>query len=335
MYRVHKQHFAYLFPLCLLLALAISSPLYPKVLIFTYAYNRPDFILLQHQTFERFLQNDYEFIVFNDATQEKEYQDIKEICESLNITCIDIPQEIHTRPYLHRPECGRFMPYQQASVRNSNVVQYSLDTYGFNHDDILMLIDSDMFLIKEFNVKSFMQGYDLAGFHKSCCNDTKRIQHTNEIPHIYYLWIGLIIIDMRSLRCKIALNVNCGFHEDIQLDAGGFSTLFLQNNRDASTRSIERICMHELMCEKCLLKKESSCSHTKPLLLEYGFSKETITFIQNVPVLYDKNRFRNAEFFFDNTFVHYRAGSNYNKISEDFSIRKTKAFNTLINDLLY
>ncbi len=96
------------------------------------------------------------------------------------------------------------MPCQQVSVRNSNVVQYSLDTFGFNHDDILMLIDSDMFLIKEFDVRSFMQGYDLAGFHKSCCNDTRRIQHTEEIPHTVYVWIGLIILDMRSLPCKEA-----------------------------------------------------------------------------------------------------------------------------------
>lgn len=54
----------YLFSLVFLLQAAISAE---KVLIITTVYNRPDFIELQAKTFEKFLKDDYRFVVFNDA----------------------------------------------------------------------------------------------------------------------------------------------------------------------------------------------------------------------------------------------------------------------------
>ena len=47
-----------------------------KVLIITHAYNRPEFIPLQDITFKKFLKDDYEFVVFNDARDPKIKKDI-------------------------------------------------------------------------------------------------------------------------------------------------------------------------------------------------------------------------------------------------------------------
>ena len=41
-----------------------------KVLIFTFAYNHPDFIELQHQLFQKFLKDEYEFVVFDDSKKQ-------------------------------------------------------------------------------------------------------------------------------------------------------------------------------------------------------------------------------------------------------------------------
>ena len=38
-----------------------------KILIITHNYNRPDFIEIQSATFKKFLQDDYEYVVFNDV----------------------------------------------------------------------------------------------------------------------------------------------------------------------------------------------------------------------------------------------------------------------------
>ena len=299
-----------------------------KVLIFTYAYNRPDFIILQNKTFEKFLQDDYEFLVFNDATNPDNYREIKDTCKSLNVTCIDIPQEIHDRPYLHRPTESQYAPYHQPSVRNSNVVQYSLDTIGFDHNDIVLLIDSDMFLIKPFSAKKFMNGYDLAGFYK------QKGEFTGIDLPFSYLWIGLIFLNSSSLPHKTALNFNCGVIDDVFVDAGGYSYLFLEHVKTARIQSIDRICLRDVLCTNCLTTKSVHCNHNTKLLQQLGFNDNLITFIQKMPMLHGNNIHRNAEFLLENTFLHYRAGTNYNNAPKNYNANKTTFFNECINKLL-
>lgn len=54
-----------------------------KILILTYSYNRPEFIEWQHKTFEKFLLDDYEMIVFNDADNVVMSSQIKSMCKNL------------------------------------------------------------------------------------------------------------------------------------------------------------------------------------------------------------------------------------------------------------
>src|ERR1700733_4465594 len=117
-----------------------------NVLIMTYSFNRPDFIEIQDKTFKKFLKDDYTFVVFNDAPQEEVANQIIETCNRLNLPCIRIPQSIHDAPYLQR---WPGEDYHHPCVRCANVVQFSLNTLGFDRDRIVMIIDSDMFLVKE------------------------------------------------------------------------------------------------------------------------------------------------------------------------------------------
>jgi len=84
--------------------LSLLTPLYAvdHVLIITHVHNRWDFIALQHETFKKFLRDDYEYVVFNDAPDQEMMEEINSICACYNIRCIQVPQEIHTRPYLPR-----------------------------------------------------------------------------------------------------------------------------------------------------------------------------------------------------------------------------------------
>ena len=59
----------YLFCNIFLLANVLTTQ--TKVLIFTYSYNKPEFIELQYKTFKKFLLDDHELIVFNDAIEKK------------------------------------------------------------------------------------------------------------------------------------------------------------------------------------------------------------------------------------------------------------------------
>ncbi len=55
-----------------------------KILIITHAHNRPEFIPLQDVTFKEFLKDDYEFVVFNDARDEKIDKEIFETYNQLS-----------------------------------------------------------------------------------------------------------------------------------------------------------------------------------------------------------------------------------------------------------
>lgn len=94
-----------------------------NVLVITHSYNRPDFIEIQHRTFQKFLRDDFQFVVFNDAASEEMKSKIEDVCARLGIRCICIPQEIHAAPYLAREPND---DYQNPAVRCANVVQYCL-----------------------------------------------------------------------------------------------------------------------------------------------------------------------------------------------------------------
>ena len=124
-----------------------------KLLIISPVYNRPDFIEMQHKTFQKFLKDDYELVLFNDANNTDIQHAIEATCERLEIRCIRMPQELHNVD----PLCDK----APASFRHGEVLQYAFETIGFKHDDIVMLIDSDVFLIKEFSAREFLAAYDL------------------------------------------------------------------------------------------------------------------------------------------------------------------------------
>jgi hypothetical protein len=285
--------------------LASCSYIEAEVLIFTYAYNRTDFIKIQHDTLKKFLLDDYKFIVFNDAPGQESAQQIFDTCAQLNIQSIRIPQEIHAQPYLPRLPREN---WQHPTCRNCNVVQYSLNTLGFEHDDIIILLDSDMFLVKPFSVREFMRGHSLSGF-KPFWTD------------IEYLWIGLVFLDMKTLPNKRTLTFNCGEINNIPVDAGGHSHFYLQNNPKANPFFINHYYSEDWHCDSCKRTDQPLCLHNTEALIAAGFENNHIQFLQTA------NR---VEFYHNSTFLHYRSGSNWDHKSAQYHQIKTQALNTFL-----
>ncbi len=310
-----------------------------KIIIFTYSYNRPDFIEIQFKTFKKFLKDDYEFIIINDAPEPGMAQDINDICQAYNLKCITVPQEIHDRPYLHRLNRGPYfiIDSQSPCVRNCNVVQYSLDQIGFHHNDIVALFDSDLFLIREFSITDYLKDYDLAGFNRA-------IEYTYPRNTRDFLWIGLIFLDIPRMQNKMAFNVNCGVIYGIGADSGGYTNYYLSQGK---VKYLNRIRIDPFICEKCTAEKNYRCYHNTEVLKKNGFAKNDIQLIQNTPIDWGSgskelgmHQGRNLEFFLNNTFVHYRGASNYAHLSanninmEQFHRDKTKAFEDYLKIIL-
>ena len=277
----------------LLFTIFLIFSIQAKVLIFTYAYNRPDFIEIQHKLFQKFLKDEYQFVVFNDASGHQMEQSIRTMCNKLDIRCIRIPQEIHTRPYLPRlPQEG----YQAPAVRNCNVVQYSLNEYGFNHDDILVLMDSDLFLVREFSFRNYLNNYDLAGIKQG----------------MGYLWIGFMILNIPNLPNIATFNVNCGRVNNIPVDAGGHSYHYLHDNPDIKAKYFAQSYPRHFNSDE-LLKKH--------------FDQTAINFILSKPP--------NIEYMLDLCFLHYRGGTNWDHQSGAYHTNKTAILQKYVQELIH
>lgn len=238
-----------------------------NILIMTHSFNRPDFIEIQEKTFKKFLKEDYTFAVFNDAPQEEISQQIIETCNRLNLPCIRIPQSIHDIPYLER------LPgedYHHPAVRCANVVQFSLDTLGFDHDGIVIIIDSDMFLVKEFCMQEFLDGFDIAGVLQSR-------------QHIKYIWNGLVFFNMQTLPDKKTINFNCGKVNGIGVDVGGQTYHYFKDHQEVMIQPIDN-------------------QHYPANFILSETTHENVKFLFS----HDCNNF---EFLLKNSFFHYRGGA--------------------------
>lgn len=266
--------------LCLLLFGFNLTAFTDKILIITHAFNRPDFIEYQAKTFKKFLRDEYEFMVFNDAKDDAISYEIKKICDQLNIVCIDIPQSIQKN-------------VQWASKRTSNSIEYSLHHTGFNHDGIVLIIDSDMFLIKPLNIKEFLEDHDLYGNRQ--CNG-----------EIFYLWNGLLVMNMATLPNKRTMSFCPRPIQGKSLDTGGHLYYYLTKNPSIRLKIYGDTHINALPKDYAALK-------------DLGFDDLTSNFIINS----DHDDTHCMQFHADNHFLHYRAGGNWMHKDNEYHAKKS------------
>jgi hypothetical protein len=177
-----------------------------KVKIYTIAYNRPEFIPLQQMTFLKFLKDDFEYIVINSAVTESNDLEIKETCKQLGIMYIDCDTE--------KRRLG------------DAAYQWTFDNYmKYDANTIVALLDSDMFMISEFSISDYMNGYDVAGIPESR-------------GYVSYLHPRLTFFNMDTLPNKDDMNLFGGNVEGFITDIGGHLYYWLENNKGLRVRKI-------------------------------------------------------------------------------------------------
>jgi hypothetical protein len=203
------------------------STLHAKVLIITHAYNRPEFIDYQVKCFQKFLQDDYEFVVFNDAPPGMTHDAIVEACSKHTIRCLPIPQEIHHHP--QESEWWQNNTAAEGTKRHVDGIQYSLDLMGYEHDGIVAFFDSDLFLIKPFSIEKALAKHDIVSMMRF------PMIGTNDVLH---LWPGLCFLAMHRLPEKHTLDFKCGALNNRILDTGGYTYFYLRDHPEVSLLSL-------------------------------------------------------------------------------------------------
>ncbi|OGB84408.1 hypothetical protein A3F66_06215 [candidate division TM6 bacterium RIFCSPHIGHO2_12_FULL_32_22] len=266
------------------------------VLIFTYAFNRPEFIELQHKCFKKFLKDDYEFIVFNDANTIENELAIENTCKELGIKCVRIPQIIHDLPYL--PRWDHEPSFHYPTIRCVNGVQFSLNRLGFFHKGPLLILDSDMFLIREFSVKEVLKNYDIISIYQRGIGDNNCT--------VNYISIDLILMNMEKLPNKQTFNVNCGYHDGAPTDAAGQTYWYIKNNPTIRILYSNNYVISEDNIIVDYFKNHAGhkiYSLNMENLKNAEFSEKEIEYIMSGAT--------NTEFVLNNCFHHYRSGSNW------------------------
>lgn len=258
----------------------VNSSISASLLIMTHAYNKPEYIIWQTATFKKFIMDEYQFIVFNDAEDPKMQCEIRNICDKLKVNCIDVPQEIHHNENPYLPTIKGRSPSEDCA----DTVQYMLDTVGFFHQGITVLVDSDMFLIKEISIESIMESYDIAANLQIRNGNTEEIQ---------YFLPNLIFFNMRTFPDKEQLKFNLGMIDGVFNDAGGFTHFYIKTH--PSLKWLKTDCRYQLFPNS---------------------PKEILEHFQKYPKMYNLmfEKKYDVEFYVNFNFIHFRAGSNWYKM---------------------
>jgi len=287
-----------------------------KVLILTHAYNRPEFIAIQHKTFQKFLSDDYEYVVFNDARTQDMATQIETACHEVGVRCIRIPQEIHTQPYLPRLPKDNF---HRPNIRHANNTQYSFDVLAFDHDGIVLVIDSDMFLVRPLNITEYMEDKDVSALIKTS-NAT-----------VWYLCPALSFFHMNKLPNKRSLNFNCGLIDNkVSVDSGGWTYYYFRDNPGLRVAAVDAHWSYNLYLGNSDIHKPVDHKTPDHIKIEkytrLGFNEKEILFFLKKPDTF--------EYYLDKHFFHYHAGSNHDKKPSSYHIRKFNIFKEYIDDIL-
>lgn len=264
-----------------------------KTYIYSSHFNIPEYIELQYNSIKKYFTNDFEYIIINDA---KDYGDltnfnqkdleikINNICNKYNINVIRFPQNNHKDRKILFP--NTIEPNTENAVtRCADVTQYLINDFiEKKYDGYLMILDADMFFIKEFDIIKYMKNYNLAGIKQ----------------RMGYLWNGICIFNSKEIPLN-ELNFDCGYVNNEPVDVGGQTYHFMVKYKDI------------------IKYKPITCSHyTYPYTLPEDNIKNLL--LQFCELREDKSA--NKEIILDKTIIHLRNGGNWEYKTKDFKYKE-------------
>lgn len=185
-----------------------------KVKLYTWADKAPEFIYKQYETMKKFIKDeDWEFIVINNTRifDFARRMQIKQICKELGIKCID----------------GRFRTfYSGTSYITGWGIQWAYHRFfRWEKDVIHVVIDSDMFFLKDFNFNEYLEGYDFAAIHQ-------------RREHVDYMWNGFFFMRGGELPDKNRLDFRLATVDGVRTDVGGATYYWLKRHPEIKVRYI-------------------------------------------------------------------------------------------------
>lgn len=262
--------------------------------IYTFAHKRPDFLDLQLKSFHKNIEDKFEFIVYNNASFDSNknlYNEIKKFCDDNHIEHRDIQRDRdlieHIRSYNGEWIFNGDGTYFNATIACAYPLCYAWKNDICKTNDLTCIIDSDMFFVERENITRALQQYDII----------YQPQSRGPNGEVYYMWNGLVYINMEKLPDKESLDWWCGYCEGYPVDVGGHTFYYLKKHeKDIKTVSLNQHYIGE----------DPACNFS-PANYEYFAINDV------------------------KTVLHYRGGSNWDHKTPDYHFKKTQWLKTKLN----
>lgn len=173
-----------------------------KISIFSFAVNHFFPIDIQYRQFKKYIKEDFEFILFNDAIDKKMEDNINLITSFNNIKCVRVPQQIHK---VNNPSEG------YAATLNWAVKEFAVK----NNLEIIVLVHTDVIPIDDICISNIIENNIIAS--------TIEARTINDRV-LFYFYPALTIINMKYNIDDLDFGLSPG------LDTGGKTHLFIEKN---------------------------------------------------------------------------------------------------------
>ena len=162
----------------------LSSTVEAHVLVITHVRERPELLKIQAASLKQYLRDEFELIVFNDATDPQMEKEIDAYCHALQVRSL---------------KAKLWENYDKTCSRCASSKQYSADVLGFSHDGVVVILAPYLALCRSFSFVEALQekkvacvGRGLIYFSMKACPDPATIcLGCGHLPHVPMEWLSV------------------------------------------------------------------------------------------------------------------------------------------------
>lgn len=196
-------------------------------LIIVVCFNRPDLIEPQYRTISKFFKKPYKLVIYNNADRTEHRNGIRDICERLGIEHNYVP--------------SRVISNREASISCGQSCQYAISQSGFDHDGPVLLLDSDVFFVKEFNPHEYLVNNDIVGIGQ-------------QKEHVFYYTNQLFLFNPTTLPNVHDMDIRCGYIDGILCDVGGYIHHYFVKYPHVRKGGFGQVCSNQFRPEEIICR---------------------------------------------------------------------------------
>lgn len=182
----------------------------------------PSLLAYQAETFKKFLKCPYEVFLIDDSMTDRAKSAYVLACKEYGIHWIPTHKKVSVRGrWGWGTDPSRDHQVAMQGAFDNLIYGSNLAEYGNCMDDVVLLLDHDCCLIKDWNPLVFMKDIAIAAL---------MIQNEEEEP-AEYVWPGLTLLNMPMIgHCIPRICMNGGMVYGGMTDSGGQSAVFIKDN---------------------------------------------------------------------------------------------------------